>query len=234
MTTGWFQSLARRQWDLTGRASPTSDNTFIGREHGYLFQSLQLVMVLPGDGEHSVLDKLVWFRYHVLCIHSGLAENYARIAQYMYGDSTTAVRCAEGVTAGFEVKVALHQGSALSPCLFAMVMDRMMDDIREEATWTMMFTDDNVICSESRDKVEEKVDSWRYALERRGMKVNRRKTECMCVNERQVNVTVKMQIGEVAKEEDFKYMDLTVQSNEECGREVRKRVPAGWNGWRTM
>ena len=29
--------------------------------------------------------------------------------------------------------VGLHQGSALSPCLFAMVMDRMTDEIREEA-----------------------------------------------------------------------------------------------------
>ena len=30
---------------------------------------------------------------------------------------------------GFEVKVGLHQGSALSPYLFAMVMDRMTNDI---------------------------------------------------------------------------------------------------------
>ena len=58
---------------------------------------------------------------------------------YMYDNCTTAVRCAVGVTEGFEVKVGVHQGSALSPCLFAMVMDRMTDEIREEAPWTMMF-----------------------------------------------------------------------------------------------
>ena len=34
--------------------------------------------------------------------------------------------------------------------------------------------------------------------------------------------------------EDFKYLDSTVQSNGECGREVKKRVQAGWNGWRRM
>ena len=39
-----------------------------------------------------------------------------RIVQDMYDGSTTAVRCAVGVTVGFEVKVGLHQGSALSPC----------------------------------------------------------------------------------------------------------------------
>ena len=79
----------------------------------------------------------------------------------MYDDSTTAVRCAVGVTEGFEVKVGLHQGSALNPCLFAMVMDRMTNEIREEAPWTMMFTFDMVIYCESKEHVEEKLESWK-------------------------------------------------------------------------
>ena len=61
------------------------------------------------------------------------------------------------------------------------------------------------------------------------MKVNMRKTEYMCVNERHDNGTVKMQ-EEVAKVEDFKYLGSTVQRCGECGREVKKRVQAGWNG----
>ena len=38
----------------------------------------------------------------------------------------------------------------------------------------------------------------------------------------------------MAKVDDFKYLGSTVQSNGECGREVKKRVQAGWNGWRRM
>ena len=38
----------------------------------------------------------------------------------------------------------------------------------------------------------------------------------------------------MAKVEDFKYLGSTVQSNGECGREVKKRVQAGWNGRRRM
>ena len=98
------------------------------------------------------------------------------------------------MTEGFELKAGLHRASALSPCLFAIVMD-MMTDGREEAPWTMMFADDIVICSESKEHAEEKLESCRYALERRGMKVNRRKTltEYMCVNERRDNGTVRLQ-----------------------------------------
>ena len=81
-----------------------------------------------------------------------------------------------------------------------MVMDRMTGEIRKEAAWTMMFADDIVICSESKEQVDEKLGSWGYALERRGVKVNRSKTEYMCVNERQDHGrgTVKMQGEEVA------------------------------------
>ena len=71
-----------------------------------------------------------------------------------------------------------------------------------------MFADDIVICSEIKEQVEEKLESWRYALERRGMKVNRRKTEYVWVNEMQDNgsVTVNMQGEEMANVEDFKYL----------------------------
>ena len=54
----------------------------------------------------------------------------------------------------------------LSPCLYAIVMDRMTDEIREEAPWTMMFADDIVICSESKEQVEEKLESWRFGEKR--------------------------------------------------------------------
>ena len=43
---------------------------------------------------------------------------------------------------------------ALSPVLFAMVMDRLTDEDRQESLWMLMFADDIVIYSESREQVE--------------------------------------------------------------------------------
>ncbi|KAK3535564.1 hypothetical protein QTP70_016834 [Hemibagrus guttatus] len=88
--------------------------------------------------------------------------------------------------------------------------------------------------SESREQVEENLERWRFALERRGMKVCRSKTEYMCVNEREGSGTVRLQGEEVKKVQEFKYLGSTVQSNGECGKEVKKRVQAGWNGWRKV
>ncbi|KAI5622938.1 migration and invasion-inhibitory protein [Silurus asotus] len=82
---------------------------------------------------------------------SGVSEKYVRVVQDMYKDSVTAV----GTIDWFKVKVGLHQGSALSPFLFAVVMERLKDEVRQESLWTMMFADDIVICGESRDRLEE-------------------------------------------------------------------------------
>ncbi|KAK3507091.1 hypothetical protein QTP70_005315 [Hemibagrus guttatus] len=165
---------------------------------------------------------------------SGVAEKYVRVVQDMYERSRTVVRCAVGQTEEFNVEVGLHQGSALSPFLFAIVMDQLSEEVRQESPWTMMFADDIVICSESREQVEENLERWRFVLERRGMKVSRSKTEYMCVNEREGSGTVKLQGEEVKKVQEFKYLGSTVQSNGECGKEVKKRVQAGWNGWRKV
>ncbi|KAK3567244.1 hypothetical protein QTP86_015085 [Hemibagrus guttatus] len=165
---------------------------------------------------------------------SGVAEKYVRVVQDMYERSRTVVRCAVGQTEEFKVEVGLHQGSALSPFLFAIVMDQLSEEVRQESPWTMMFADDIVICSKSSEQVEENLERWRFALERRGMKVSRSKTEYMCVNEREGSGTVRLQGEEVQKVQEFKYLGSTVQNNGECGKEVKKRVQAGWNGWRKV
>ena len=63
---------------------------------------------------------------------SGIVEKYVQLVQNMYERSETVVRCAVGTTESFKVKVGLHQGSALSPFLFAVIMDRLMDEVRRE------------------------------------------------------------------------------------------------------
>ena len=88
----------------------------------------------------------------------------------------------------------------------------------------MMFADDTVICGERRQQVEAHLKRWRYALERRGMKVSRSKTEYLSVNEKGDSDTAQLQGAEVIKVDEFKYLGSTVQINGDCGTECRKRV----------
>ena len=77
-------------------------------------------------------------------------EKYVALVQEMYKNACTRVRSSVGVTEGFEVSVGLHQGSALSPFLFNVVMDVLTEGVREAVPWTIMYADDIVLCAERR------------------------------------------------------------------------------------
>ena len=138
---------------------------------------------------------------------SGIVEKYVRLVQDMYEESETVVRCAVGTTKSFKVKVGLHQGSALIPFLFAMIMNRLMDEVKREPPWTMLFADDIVICKETMEEVERRLESWRYTLERRGMKVSRSKTEYLCTNGGNDKETVKMEDTKVPRVKNLSIWD---------------------------
>ena len=117
---------------------------------------------------------------------SGTVEKHMRLVHDMYEGSETLIRCAVGSTESFKVKVGMYQGSALSPFLFAVMIDRLTDEVRREPPWTMLFADNIVICEETREEVEQILESWRHALERRGMKVSTSKNEYLCINGKNV------------------------------------------------
>ena len=164
----------------------------------------------------------------------GMAEKYVRLVQDMYEGSETVVRCAVGTTESFKVKVGLHQESALSPLLFAVIMDRLTDEVRREPPWTMLFADDIVICEETTEEVKRRLECWRYVLERRGMKVSRSKTKYLCINGENYEETVKMEDAKMPRVKKFKYLGSTVQESGSFEREVKVRVQAGGNRWRRV
>ena len=60
-------------------------------------------------------------------------EKYVKLAQDMYTGCRTKVRTGAGESSKFNVDVGLHQGSALSPYLFLILMDVLTERVRKEA-----------------------------------------------------------------------------------------------------
>ena len=99
-------------------------------------------------------------------------EKYIRLIQDMYKNCKTRVRCAVGTTTDFFAKVGLRQGLALSPFLFAIVIDSLTEQIQNVAPRDMLFTDDVVLCDDTCKDVEEHLEGWQRGMENRGLKVS--------------------------------------------------------------
>ena len=165
-----------------------------------------------------------------------IPEKLVRLVEMMYRRTRTKVLTAVGETETFEISVGLHQGSALSPFLFVMVMDVLSEEIRDEELWELLYADDLVITAESEAELQSRIVEWQESLERGGLKVNANKTEVM-VNNKEGGDRVRVQDsrGSIIKQVDtFKYLGSTLSQRGGCEAEVETRIKAAWGKWREV
>jgi len=73
-------------------------------------------------------------------------------------DVVANVTTCRGITSDFSITIGLHQESALSPFLFAIVMDELTRAILDDIPWCMLFADDIVLLDKTRAGVNAKLE----------------------------------------------------------------------------
>ena len=106
-------------------------------------------------------------------------ENLVRQVLALYVDSRSYAAAAGGLSTPFGVTVGVHQGSALSPLLFNVVMEEATKECQRGVPWDMLYANDLIITGESREEVEQQLQNWKGALARRGLKINIGKTKIL-------------------------------------------------------
>jgi hypothetical protein len=87
-----------------------------------------------------------------------VSTKYINLIKDMYDNVVISVLTSDRDTNDFPINIGLHQGSALSPYLFALVMDEVTRDIQDGIPWCMLLADDVVLVDESRMRVDQKLE----------------------------------------------------------------------------
>ena len=87
----------------------------------------------------------------------------------MYTGAKTVVRTVYGNSNSIEVKVGMHQGSALSPLLFVTVKEALSGEFRVALPWELLYPDDLVVINETEDDLIKRLNEWKDNVENRGM-----------------------------------------------------------------
>ena len=211
----------------------TTDAIFAARQviekHREMQKELHLVFIDLEKAYDRVPRLEVW-----RCLREqGVPEKYVRLVKDTYEDARTQVQTRIGLTGKITVRVGLHQGSSLSPYLFDMILDVMGRGIKEQSPWCMLFADDILLCSTRRDHVERKLEEWRTAMEERGLKISRRKTEYLGCNEHQ-DAEIQLQGEPLKRVKTFTYLGSTLAEDGELDAEVTHRVQSGWKNWKRV
>ncbi|VDO66763.1 unnamed protein product [Heligmosomoides polygyrus] len=133
----------------------------------------------------------------------------------------------------FPISVGVHQGSALSPLLFVIVMDAITRDLQKPVPWTLLYADDVMLASDDKGELEREVQAWCDRLERFGLKLNVKKTEYLTTD---VNESSSIKVNDIKLPctAVFKYLGLAVASDAKLMVEVNSRVSAAWSKWRSL
>ena len=91
----------------------------------------------------------------------------------LYESAKTRVRVGSVYFRGIRSKVGVHQGSVLSPLLFAIVVDVITENAR--MVNKLLYADDLALMSETMEDLKERFWNWKDALESKGLKVNTKK-----------------------------------------------------------
>ena len=129
---------------------------------------------------------LIWWAMR----NQGVGEQLVKIVQVMYKDTVSRVRVASVCGPQFQVNTGVHQGSALSPLLFIIVMEEVSKRTRQGVPWEILFADDLAIISDKKETLATRLEQWKNALESAGLKVNINKTKVMKIDRHASRKTV--------------------------------------------
>ena len=133
----------------------------------------------------------------------------------------------------FPISVGVHQGSALSPLLFIVVMDVVTRDLQKPTPWTLLYADDVMLASEDRQELEWLTQAWSDQLARFGLRLNVRKTEYLTTSVDQPG-TISVDGAQLPRTEVFKYLGSRISSDGSLYHEVVARVNSAWGKWRSL
>ncbi|GKD38477.1 retrovirus-related pol polyprotein LINE-1 [Tanacetum coccineum] len=169
----------------------------------------------------SVPRELLWRTLR----DKGTPRRYSRVIKDMYEGVKTRVRTTMGSTEFFQVEVGLHQGSAISPYLFTLILDEISQGIQESIPWCMIFADDIVLIAESAEGLNNRIEKWREALEDNGLRVSREKSEylrCDFGRYEVLHQEVGIRIGDriLQPKESFRYLGSVIHRSGRIDEDV--------------
>ena len=149
----------------------------------------------------SVDRDVIWRLMH----HYGFPPKFITIIQQLYEDATCQVTHEAELTEPFNVTAGVRQGCLLSPTIFLMVVDWVMNlstaEKRRVIQWTFMkqledldFADDISLLSHKQQDAQGKLRRVAEEAGKIGLQINIAKTEAMSINNKQAD-TQRLQLG---------------------------------------
>ena len=90
----------------------------------------------------------------------------------MYSNDLSHVQVSVQYSEEFGVGIGVHQGSALSPLLFILVLEALSCEFHTGVPWENLYTADLVLIMDTQEECISKIQVWKTSMESKGLYVN--------------------------------------------------------------
>ena len=100
----------------------------------------------------------------------------------------------------------MHQGSALSPLLFVIVMEAISREFRVALPWELLYADDLAVIAETEEELIKRLSEWKDNVESKGMRVSMNKTKKLSYCRGTTRCVVSIEILPIATQQSRNYL----------------------------
>lgn len=157
-----------------------------------------------------------------------------RLLTQLYWEQKAVVRVGDDVSEWFCIEKGVRQGCVLSPDLFSLYTQLVMEELREcegvkiggKNINNIRYADDMVLIADTEEKLQSQVDKLLGECGRMGLRINKVKTEVMGITKRSERLPINIGAdGTALKQvESFRYLGSLVNEDGRCDSEIRSRI----------
>ena len=164
----------------------------------------------------------------------GIPEKLVVLLEDMYRKSVSAVRVDGELTDWFKVTVGVRQGCNLSPYLFNLLLEAMMQEamksvdagvnVSGQLVNNLRFADDIDLIAESPEQLQVLTDKVEESSKRFGLKINVSKTKVMTIGKSHKELNINLENAKLEQVTDFVYLGGLVTEDGECRKDIQRRT----------
>ena len=220
----------RTNWDLGGVGEQDRE-TQLGERLIQMNRKLYMAFI----DYSKAFDRVQHQKLMDLMKRTGIPELERRLIANLYWGQTAVVKIGNDISESITVKKGVRQGCILSPILFNLYTDYMIEEafedldgirINGENLTNIRYADDTVLVAESENKLQLLVQSLNDKCREYGMSLNENKTKVMVLEGSETNENIKINVqGRTLEQiEGYSYLGCWIDRGGKCDKEVRRRI----------
>lgn len=162
----------------------------------------------------------------------GLNHGLLNVIHDINTQCRTKIRVGHTTTEDIHVNTGIRQGDSLSPFIFNVIMDEIIENLPRTAGYKMgntffhavCYADDAALIADSEDNLQRLLHSFNTKAKELNMLINTEKTKCLVISKEPIRCKLEIDSKIVEQVNHFKYLGAEITNHGNLPLEVREQT----------